>query len=106
MEQHELILIGGGSGEPQHLLPAAKEALESADFVFSSKRFFALVPAEKLVEADRISQWLEQIPVLSCCPVTRCCIAFAVLLSRNIRNGVHASFPALVLFKCWGAHLD
>ena len=64
MEQHELILIGGGSGEPQHLLPAAKEALESADFVFSSKRFFALVPAEKLVEADRISQWLEQIPVL------------------------------------------
>lgn len=64
MEQHELILIGGGSGEPQYLLPAAKEALESADFVFSSKRFFALVPAEKLVEADRISQWLEQIPVL------------------------------------------
>lgn len=41
--QHELILVGGGSGTAEYLLPAAKQALEQVDCVIASERFLRLV---------------------------------------------------------------
>ena len=36
---NQLVIIGGGPGNEKYILPAASEAMETADFVFADRRF-------------------------------------------------------------------
>ena len=44
---HKLWLVGGGSGQPDYLLPLAKQVLEQADCVIASERFLKLAAGKK-----------------------------------------------------------
>lgn len=60
--QHELILVGGGSGTAEYLLPAAKQALEEIDCVIASERFLKLISPRKSKPMGSISVMLESLP--------------------------------------------
>jgi precorrin-6B methylase 1 len=45
--QHKLWLVGGGSGQPDYLLPIARKTLEQADCVIASERFLSMIQAKK-----------------------------------------------------------
>lgn len=57
-------LVGGGSGEPDYLLPAAKKILEQADCVIASQRFERMLPVKKLLPLSNLSDLLEQLPTM------------------------------------------
>ncbi len=60
--RHELILVGGGSGTAEYLLPAAKQALEQVDCVIASERFLQLIKAKKTSPMGSVSSLLEALP--------------------------------------------
>ena len=60
--QHELILVGGGSGTADYLLPAAKQALEQVGCVIASDRFLQLISAKKAKPMGSVSALLEALP--------------------------------------------
>lgn len=62
--QHELILVGGGSGSEAYLLPIAKEALETVDCVIASERFLDRIAAKKKRPMGNLSQLLDELPAL------------------------------------------
>lgn len=61
---HELILAGGGSGNPDYLLPAAKKAVEQADYVIASTRFLSLFQVRHPIPLKQVSETLHQLPTL------------------------------------------
>ncbi|MDO4155890.1 MAG: precorrin-6y C5,15-methyltransferase (decarboxylating) subunit CbiE [Oscillospiraceae bacterium] len=62
--RNPLWLVGGGSGEPDYLLPAAKKILEQADCVIASQRFGKLLSIKKFLPLVNLSDLLEQLPIL------------------------------------------
>ena len=48
---HKLWLVGGGSGQPDYLLPLAKQVLEQVDCVIASERFLKLAAGKKQIGA-------------------------------------------------------
>jgi precorrin-6Y C5,15-methyltransferase (decarboxylating) len=62
--QHKLWLVGGGSGQPDYLLPIARKTLEQADCVIASERFLSMIQAKKTLPLKRLSQLLQQLPDL------------------------------------------
>lgn len=60
--QHELILVGGGSGTAEYLLPAAKQALEQVDCVIASERFLRLVNLKNTKPMPSVSELIEKLP--------------------------------------------
>lgn len=62
--RNPLWLVGGGSGEPDYLLPAAKKILEQADCVVASQRFGKLLSIKKFLPLVNLSDLLEQLPIL------------------------------------------
>lgn len=60
--QHELILVGGGSGTAEYLLPVAKQELEHVDCVIASERFLQLITAKKIKPMGSVSTLLEALP--------------------------------------------
>lgn len=61
---HKLWLIGGGSGQPDYLLPLAKQVLGQADCVIASERFLKLAAGKKQIPMKQLSVLLEQLPTL------------------------------------------
>ena len=61
---HKLWLVGGGSGQPDYLLPLAKQVLEQADCVIASERFLKLAAGKKQIPMKQLSALLEQLPTL------------------------------------------
>ena len=57
-----MILAGGGSGNSDYLLPAARKKLEETDCILASPRFAALFPGQEVQPMGKISQLLEQLP--------------------------------------------
>ena len=58
---HKLWLVGGGSGQPDYLLPLAKQVLEQADCVIASERFLKLAAGKKMtLFADFITDTDDQ----------------------------------------------
>lgn len=60
--KNELIVIGGGSGQPQYILPVAKEIIEESDYVISSKRFLEMLEIKNGIEMKNIPELIERIP--------------------------------------------
>ena len=61
---HKLWLVGGGSGQPDYLLPLAKQVLEQVDCVIASERFLKLAAGKKQIPMKQLSVLLEQLPTL------------------------------------------
>ena len=61
---HKLWLVGGGSGQPDYLLPLAKQVLEQVDCVIASDRFLKLAAGKKQIPMKQLSALLEQLPTL------------------------------------------
>ena len=61
---HKLWLVGGGSGQPDYLLPLAKQVLGQADCVIASERFLKLAAGKKQIPMKQLSALLEQLPTL------------------------------------------
>ena len=61
---HKLWLVGGGSGQPDYLLPLAKQVLRQADCVIASERFLKLAAGKKQIPMKQLSVLLEQLPTL------------------------------------------
>ena len=61
---HKLWLVGGGSGQPDYLLPLAKQVLEQVDCVIASERFLKLAAGKKQIPMKQLSALLEQLPTL------------------------------------------
>jgi len=59
---HELVIIGGGSGNQDYILPAALNAAREAGCVIASARFSRLINAEKTVPFKNIPELLERLP--------------------------------------------
>ncbi|MCX7715579.1 MAG: precorrin-6y C5,15-methyltransferase (decarboxylating) subunit CbiE [Clostridia bacterium] len=51
---NEIIVIGGGSGVFEYILPAAQNAIASADYVIAGKRFAKFIPEHKWYPFDKM----------------------------------------------------
>ncbi len=60
--QHKLILVGGGSGNKLHLLPAANVAMEQADCVIAAERLLPVACGKKVEQMGKISELLDTLP--------------------------------------------
>lgn len=61
----KLVIIGGGSGNPDYLLPAAEKAILTADCVITSGRFMKMLQNYNLENIEilgKIPEFLEQLP--------------------------------------------
>lgn len=61
---HELTVAGGGSGQPEYMLPIVKNVIEKADFVIASKRFIEIIDSDNIIPLKNIYKQIEEIPVL------------------------------------------
>lgn len=61
---YDLILAGGGSGQPDYLLPVVKTELEKADFVIASERFLKIINVKNAIPLKNVYSQLEEIPEL------------------------------------------
>lgn len=62
--RNPLWLVGGGSGNPDYLLPVAKKTLEQADCVIASQRFGKMLSVKKFLPLIDLSNLLEQLPTM------------------------------------------
>lgn len=58
----KLVIIGGGTGMPEYLLPVAKKAIENADCVIASERFLKNLNIKNGELLEKIPKLLEQLP--------------------------------------------
>lgn len=58
---YELILVGGGSGNSDYLLPVAKKELEKTDFVIASERFLEIINVKNPIPLKNVYAQLEQV---------------------------------------------
>ncbi|MDE6657735.1 MAG: precorrin-6y C5,15-methyltransferase (decarboxylating) subunit CbiE, partial [Oscillospiraceae bacterium] len=59
---NKLIIIGGGTGMPEYLLPVAKKAIAEADCIIASKRFLEKLDIKHSELLDSIPEFLEKLP--------------------------------------------
>ena len=59
---HELIIIGGGSGNSDYILPVAVKEVENADCVIASERFLNLLKCRRTLPLKDIEKLLEDLP--------------------------------------------
>ncbi|MDE5737095.1 MAG: precorrin-6y C5,15-methyltransferase (decarboxylating) subunit CbiE, partial [Oscillospiraceae bacterium] len=58
----KLIIIGGGIGTPEYLLPVAKQEIEKADCVIASERFLKNLTIKNGEVLGKISEFLSKLP--------------------------------------------
>lgn len=59
---NELIIIGGGSGNSDYIIPAAVREAENADCVIASERFLKLLNCRNTLPLKNIDKLLEDLP--------------------------------------------
>ena len=59
---HELVIIGGGSGNSDYILPIAVREAENADCVIASERFLKLLRCRRTIPLKNIEKLLEDLP--------------------------------------------
>lgn len=68
---YRLTIVGGGPGTPEYLLPAAKEAIERAGWVFADRRYLSFISHPRVEVFGDIYAAVEQIRGrLDVCDVT------------------------------------
>lgn len=61
---HELVIVGGGSGIPEYILPVAKNEIEGADCVIASERFIKTFNVKKFQPMGNPYKLIDNIPAM------------------------------------------